>query len=57
MHGTKSPNLINEMPRPIGHGVLPWFEVDGFDAALRNAKASLQRLACAPAPADSAQLA
>jgi hypothetical protein len=32
------PNLINADAAPPGHGVLLWFEVDDFDAAVRRAR-------------------
>jgi catechol 2,3-dioxygenase-like lactoylglutathione lyase family enzyme len=32
------PNLMNENKAPRGHGVLLWFEVDDFDAAVDRAK-------------------
>ena len=33
------PNLINADAAPPGHGVLLWFEVDDFDAAIKRARA------------------
>jgi len=33
------PNLINADLAPPGHGVLIWFEVDDFDAAVQRARA------------------
>jgi catechol 2,3-dioxygenase-like lactoylglutathione lyase family enzyme len=33
------PNLINADAAPPGHGVLLWFEVDDFDAAVKRARA------------------
>jgi catechol 2,3-dioxygenase-like lactoylglutathione lyase family enzyme len=33
------PNLINADAAPHGHGVLVWFEVDDFDAAVKRARA------------------
>lgn len=33
------PNLIDADAAPVGHGVLVWFEVDDFDAAVRRARA------------------
>jgi catechol 2,3-dioxygenase-like lactoylglutathione lyase family enzyme len=33
------PNLINADAAPPGHGVLLWFEVDDFDAAVERARA------------------
>lgn len=32
------PNLINADAAPVGHGVLVWFEVDDFDAAVRRVR-------------------
>jgi catechol 2,3-dioxygenase-like lactoylglutathione lyase family enzyme len=32
------PNLINREAAPPGHGVLLWFEVDDFDAAVKRAR-------------------
>ena len=32
------PNLVNADLAPPGHGVLLWFEVDDFDAAVRRAR-------------------
>jgi hypothetical protein len=32
------PNLINADAAPAGHGVLLWFEVDDFDAAVERAR-------------------
>ncbi len=32
------PNLINADAAPPGHGVLLWFEVDDFDAAVQRAR-------------------
>src|SRR5580658_6502723 len=32
------PNLINADAAPPGHGVLLWFEVDDFDAAVKRAR-------------------
>lgn len=34
-------NLVNADAAPVGHGVLLWFEVDDFDAAVKRAR-SLQ---------------
>ncbi|HSY22827.1 MAG TPA: VOC family protein [Polyangiaceae bacterium] len=31
------PNLMNRTAAPVGHGVLLWFEVDDFDAAVTRA--------------------
>jgi catechol 2,3-dioxygenase-like lactoylglutathione lyase family enzyme len=33
------PNLVNREAAPPGHGVLLWFEVDDFDAAVARARA------------------
>lgn len=33
------PNLTNADAAPPGHGVLLWFETDGFDAAVERARA------------------
>jgi catechol 2,3-dioxygenase-like lactoylglutathione lyase family enzyme len=32
------PNLMNQAAAPPGHGVLLWFEVDDFDAAVKRAR-------------------
>jgi catechol 2,3-dioxygenase-like lactoylglutathione lyase family enzyme len=32
------PNLINADAAPVGHGVLLWFEVEDFDAAVERAR-------------------
>jgi catechol 2,3-dioxygenase-like lactoylglutathione lyase family enzyme len=32
------PNLVNRERAPVGHGVLVWFEVDDFDAAVKRAQ-------------------
>jgi catechol 2,3-dioxygenase-like lactoylglutathione lyase family enzyme len=32
------PNLVNADAAPVGHGVLLWFEVDDFDAAVARAR-------------------
>jgi catechol 2,3-dioxygenase-like lactoylglutathione lyase family enzyme len=32
------PNLVNADTAPVGHGVLLWFEVDDFDAAVERAR-------------------
>jgi catechol 2,3-dioxygenase-like lactoylglutathione lyase family enzyme len=32
------PNLVNADAAPVGHGVLLWFEVGDFDAAVRRAR-------------------
>lgn len=32
------PNLVNADAAPLGHGVLLWFEVDDFDAAVGRAR-------------------
>ena len=32
------PNLTNADAAPVGHGVLLWFEVDDFDAAVNQAR-------------------
>lgn len=33
------PNLVNADAAPIGHGVVVWFQVDDFDAAVGRARA------------------
>jgi catechol 2,3-dioxygenase-like lactoylglutathione lyase family enzyme len=33
------PNLVGADRAPVGHGVLLWFEVDDFDAAVERARA------------------
>ena len=33
------PNLVNADAAPRGHGVVLWFEVDDFDAAVKRARA------------------
>jgi hypothetical protein len=33
------PNLMNRAAAPVGHGVLLWFELDDFDAAVERARA------------------
>lgn len=33
------PNLVNADAAPSGHGVLLWFQVDDFDAAVERARA------------------
>jgi hypothetical protein len=33
------PNLVNREAAPVGHGVLLWFEVNDFDAAVQRARA------------------
>ncbi|HMJ56584.1 MAG TPA: VOC family protein [Polyangiaceae bacterium] len=33
------PNLVDGQAAPLGHGVLLWFEVDDFDAAVERARA------------------
>jgi hypothetical protein len=33
------PNLVNADAAPVGHGVLLWFQVDDFDAAVVRARA------------------
>jgi catechol 2,3-dioxygenase-like lactoylglutathione lyase family enzyme len=32
------PNLVNADAAPVGHGVVIWFEVDDFDAAVKRAR-------------------
>jgi catechol 2,3-dioxygenase-like lactoylglutathione lyase family enzyme len=32
------PNLVNADAAPVGHGVVLWFQVDDFDAAVRRAR-------------------
>ena len=32
------PNLVGRDKAPVGHGVLVWFEVDDFDAAVERAR-------------------
>jgi catechol 2,3-dioxygenase-like lactoylglutathione lyase family enzyme len=38
------PNLVNADAAPVGHGVLLWFEVDGFDAAVERARSLKARV-------------
>jgi catechol 2,3-dioxygenase-like lactoylglutathione lyase family enzyme len=33
------PNLMNRDAAPVGHGVLLWFRVDGFDQAVKRVRA------------------
>jgi catechol 2,3-dioxygenase-like lactoylglutathione lyase family enzyme len=33
------PNLVRAQAAPLGHGVLLWFELDDFDAAVKRARA------------------
>jgi catechol 2,3-dioxygenase-like lactoylglutathione lyase family enzyme len=33
------PNLVHAQAAPLGHGVLLWFELDDFDAAVKRARA------------------
>jgi hypothetical protein len=33
------PNLVNRAAAPVGHGVLLWFVLDDFDAAVERARA------------------
>lgn len=33
------PNLVNRTAAPVGHGVLLWFQLDDFDAAVARARA------------------
>lgn len=33
------PNLVNRTFAPVGHGVLLWFQLDDFDAAVSRARA------------------
>lgn len=33
------PNLVDREKAPVGHGVLLWFELDDFDAAVERARA------------------
>jgi catechol 2,3-dioxygenase-like lactoylglutathione lyase family enzyme len=35
----KHANLVNADAAPVGHGVVLWFEVDDFDAAVKRARA------------------
>ena len=32
------PNLVNADAAPVGHGVLLWFELDDYDAAVERAR-------------------
>ena len=32
------PNLVNADAAPVGHGIVIWFEVDDFDAAVKRAR-------------------
>jgi catechol 2,3-dioxygenase-like lactoylglutathione lyase family enzyme len=36
--GEEHPNLVERDKAPVGHGVLVWFEVDDFDAAVERAR-------------------
>jgi len=38
------PNLVNADAAPVGHGVLLWFEVDDFDAAVERARSLRARV-------------
>ena len=38
------PNLTREKSGPLGHGVLLWFELDDFDAAVKRARAMKARV-------------
>jgi len=42
------PNLQNADRAPVGHGVLLWFEVDDFDAAVSRARALRARVVRKP---------
>lgn len=42
------PNLVGEHTAKHGHGVLLWFEVDDFDAAVRRAKKLKAKVVQAP---------
>ena len=33
------PNLVNRTAAPVAHGVVLWFQVDDFDAAVKRARA------------------
>jgi hypothetical protein len=33
------PNLVNRTAAPVGHGVVLWFEIGDFDAAVGRARA------------------
>jgi catechol 2,3-dioxygenase-like lactoylglutathione lyase family enzyme len=33
------PNLVNRTAAPLGHGVVLWFQIDDFDAAVKRARA------------------
>jgi catechol 2,3-dioxygenase-like lactoylglutathione lyase family enzyme len=40
----RHPNLVNADAAPAGHGVLLWFEVDDFDAAVERARSLRARV-------------
>ena len=42
------PNLVNPKEARPGHGVLVWFEVDDFDAAVKRARALKARVLLEP---------
>src|SRR6187399_3228537 len=42
------PNIVDADRAPVGHGVLVWFEVDDFDAAVKRAKALKAEVVLAP---------
>ena len=42
------PNLVGAKGKAPGHGVLLWFEVDDFDAAVERAKALRAKVVLAP---------
>jgi catechol 2,3-dioxygenase-like lactoylglutathione lyase family enzyme len=38
------PNLVDAKSAPLGHGVLLWFELDDFDAAVKRARSMKARV-------------
>ena len=42
------PNITDPDKAPAGHGVLVWFQVDGFDAAVKRAAALRAEVVVAP---------
>lgn len=42
------PNLVNPEAAPPGHGVLIWFQVDDFDAAVQRARGLCGQIILAP---------
>ncbi len=42
------PNLVDADAAPVGHGVLLWFEVDDFDAAVKRARALSAEIVAEP---------